>query len=326
MEKIAMNFKLGQVQVGTRSHIQQPQPIAPSHRALDDPPETIRYLVRLGCRAFPCFIGEGIDGVRKCAARATSTIEVLEQWSSRIVGESDWGIVQDADSGIFLIEVHGIAGVAALRNRNSELCTYQETLTARLRAKVFMFFKCPENKKMKIGQIAPGLRVLYPDDFVVIPSTLLQEGPSAFFLDPDASVIPAPGWLLQEEAPGPPLNSNSDITLGASCPPSTGDGTRAMGAASNICIRDHPVLFQFWLDRCWKGRFHEEKNLEPLGGEIAFHSVTELCAFIERGGGISGTGMMALYKLAMRENRGAIVLHLTQKQFLSLLVMRKRSF
>ena len=198
MEKIGMKSNRADIQVGTHSRTQQYEILPPNQRAVDGPPEAIRHLVRLGFQAFPRLIDEGIDGVRRCAIQATSNMRNLEQWSLRTGVESDWGIYCDADSDPFILEVHGITGVAALRSRYSGLCDPQETLKAGLRSRVFMFFKYPENKRIRTGLVAPGLRVLYPDDFILLPFSLLQEGPSVLFLDPDASVAPAPGWLLQE--------------------------------------------------------------------------------------------------------------------------------
>lgn len=137
---------------------------------------------------------------------ATCDIEQLARWAAEHV-ECNWAVATGKDSGIFVLEFDGLVGQrsynsAAMRNED-ESNLIEQTLTSVAghgeSAIRYSFFRWPARRRLlDLGiTILPRVRLHAEDDYVQVPPSIQVNGTRYTYLNPEASVLQAPVWLVE---------------------------------------------------------------------------------------------------------------------------------
>jgi hypothetical protein len=115
-------------------------------------------------------------------------------------------------SGVFVLDVDGNPGKAALKMYQQQGWELPETLTARTGRGRHLYFQWPVGQTIRnsAGKLADGLDIRGEGGYVVIPPSIHSNGSHYAFVSPNAAIVAAPEWLLTlltEPAQGPRLVS-----------------------------------------------------------------------------------------------------------------------
>jgi hypothetical protein len=131
--------------------------------------------------------------------QATHDRAKLREWANQYEG-CNWAVACGLASGIFVVDVDGDEGAAAIR----ELCRehgedWLETLTAVTHRGRHFYFEYPEGMAIRnsVGKLAVGLDIRSENGYVVIPPSMHPSGNQYKWENANASIAPAPQWLLQ---------------------------------------------------------------------------------------------------------------------------------
>jgi hypothetical protein len=142
---------------------------------------------------------------------ATSDTTQLEAWAAQFPA-CNWGAVTGPVSGIFVLDVDGNPGKAALKEYQQQGWKLPETLTVYTGRGRHLYFRWPDGQAVRnsAGKLANGLDIRGEGGYVVIPPSIHSNGSHYAFANPDAAIAEAPEWLLsllREPAQGPWLVS-----------------------------------------------------------------------------------------------------------------------
>ena len=174
-------------------------PMMPKQVASVDLP--VLNLSRRGFRMFPVETRGKRPLISEWPQRATSDAEVLRAWV-RQYPSCNWGLVCGLPSGVFVLDVDGEDGAAAIRF----LCQrygddWTNTLTVQTGRGVHLYFDYPSDKTIRnsASKIAQGLDIRGEGGYVIVPPSTHPNGTlySRGELGEHAPTISAPDWLLQ---------------------------------------------------------------------------------------------------------------------------------
>jgi len=164
---------------------------------------TMRYAAIQGWRIFPVPQASSLHAsmTRDRIGEATNDLAALEELADLNPG-CRWALATGQASGVFVLEVEGGLGRAALGrlttiymdNDGSDF----QTLRSRAGESVFAFFRFPAGLAIRHGyrHFAPGLAIHGDGDFVLLPPSRYSSGIVHDYLNPDAPVAVVPPWLL----------------------------------------------------------------------------------------------------------------------------------
>lgn len=162
-------------------------------------PEEVLRLAGRGFRLFPVEPRGKRPLILKWQDKATCDVETLLVWAGQHPG-CNWGLACGPDSGVFVLDVDGDKGAAAI----CELCStfgeeWMDTLIATTARGRHLYYQCPEGAEIRnsASKLAPGLDVRGAGGYVIVPPSVHPSGHEYNWVCEDAPVAPAPAWLLE---------------------------------------------------------------------------------------------------------------------------------
>ena len=215
------------------THLPQDTPLAPL--ATQEGAAVLRMAAR-GWRLFPIEAGGKRPLIADCPNQATSDVKQIRSWL-RHWQNCNWAVATGAKSGIFVLDVDGEPGVAAIH----ALCSrhgfeWTETLAVGTARGSHLYFRWPEGGTIRnsTGRLASGLDVRAEGGYVIVPPSVHSSGHVYQWIGSGevAPVAPAPNWLLEcLEGPSGARNCGSP-TLASETTTVIPDGQRNTALAS----------------------------------------------------------------------------------------------
>ena len=145
-------------------------------------------------------------------AQATSDLDQLTRWAAEFAG-CNWAVATGEASGVFVLVFDGPSARHAwqhsVANNEGDDYRIEQTLTVIAgrgeSAQRSAFFRWPARRRQRMVRIhratsavcvPHGVRLHGEDDFVLIPPSTDRNAIACIYLNPEASVIEAPGWLI----------------------------------------------------------------------------------------------------------------------------------
>ena len=185
---------------------------SPQVRLPDRLPPELRAAAARGWRLLPIRSNDKTPLVRAWPQAATSERNQLQAWADQFPA-CNWGAVTGPISGIFVLDVDGSPGKAALKAYHQQGWKLPETLTVNTGRGRHLYFQWPVGQTIRnsAGKLANGLDIRGEGGYVVIPPSTHSNGNRYAFSNPDAAITVVPEWLLsllREPVQGPRLVSS----------------------------------------------------------------------------------------------------------------------
>jgi hypothetical protein len=112
--------------------------------------------------------------------------------------DANIGIATGPESGVFVLDIDGELGDAALSTHHRQGRNLPDTLTVSTGRGKHIYFRWPEGQTIRnsAGKLAKGLDIRGDRGYAVIPPSIHQTGARYAYIDPNASISDAPAWLL----------------------------------------------------------------------------------------------------------------------------------
>jgi len=184
---------------------------SPQARPRGSLPAEIRAAAARGWRLLPVLARTKTPLVKEWQKFATSDLGQLEAWAAQFP-DCNWGMATGPGSGVFVLDVDGESGVAALLAHHEQGRKLPNTLTVSTGNGSHLYFHWPEDQPIRnsAGKLADGLDIRGEGGYVVIPPSVHPNGEPYAYGDPEERVLDAPDWLLallRESTQGPRLIS-----------------------------------------------------------------------------------------------------------------------
>lgn len=129
--------------------------------------------------------------------RACADLAELEKWGVQFPG-CNWGVVTGRTSGVFVLDVDGEPGDAALSTHLRQGRNLPDTLTVSTGRGKHIYFRWPERQTIRnsAGKLAKGLDIRGDRGYAVIPPSVHTTGAHYAYIAPAALIANAPQWLL----------------------------------------------------------------------------------------------------------------------------------
>jgi hypothetical protein len=159
------------------------------------PVEVYRAALRKRWRFFPVSSSRHLAVTDANLFEATDNLQQLTNWARE---SPNWALVTGPESGVFVLEVDGEAGLATLLNLCGDDWSWLDTLRSMAGEKRCISFAWPEGRSQISSncQIGQGLSVLGEDGWVLVPPSREPHGPKHAYVNPGAEAVAAPLWLL----------------------------------------------------------------------------------------------------------------------------------
>lgn len=172
------------------------------------------YATRYGWKLFPvhgvslqdgctCPLGKDCKNAGKHPANAdgfksaTDAVFVLGNWFEK--GDRNIGLATGRPSGVFVVDVDGPEGEAALKGLQEAHGRLPETLQSSTGRGRHIFFKSPSRGKISnsAGKLGPKLDVRGDGGYVILPPSHHATGAQYRWVDKNAPLADAPAWLVE---------------------------------------------------------------------------------------------------------------------------------
>ncbi len=172
--------------------------MASQARPSDTLPPEIRAAAARGWRLLPVQARGKIPLVQEWPKVATAAPESLEAWAAQFPG-CNWAMATGPGSGVFVLDVDGEPGRAALLSFHKQGKNIPDTLSASTGSGSHVYFLWPEREAIRnsAGKLATGLDIRGDGGYVVIPPSIHPNGTPYEYADPDELITCAPKWLLE---------------------------------------------------------------------------------------------------------------------------------
>jgi hypothetical protein len=180
---------------------------------VDRVPADVHATVQLrGWKVFPIFKGSCTRESHGLIEMATDDLEMIRRWAR---SRPEWAVATGQQSGMFAIEATGVQGSDSLLKLCKDDWGWLETLRMLNGSRRYIFFTWPVGliTKPQNCTLAAGLRVIANGKSVLLPTSRACGTIPFYFLNPQATVLPTPEWLLRlafatSQAPAkPPLEA-----------------------------------------------------------------------------------------------------------------------
>ena len=160
------------------------------------PVDVHRAALRKGWRFFPVSSSKHLAVTRANLSQATDDLQQLRYWARQ---SPNWALVTGPDSGVFVLEVDGEAGLDTLLDFCGDDWSWLDTLRSMAGEKRYLYFAWPEgwSRISNIRQIGEGLSVRGEGEWVFVPPSRGPHGVQYDSLNPGAEAVSAPRWLLE---------------------------------------------------------------------------------------------------------------------------------
>ena len=115
-------------------------------------------------------------------------------------GNRNIGLACGAPSGVWVLDIDGPEGRAALKVLEEKHGKIPPTLTSETGRGAHLFFNAPPGVRIKttVKKIGKNIDVRGDGGYVILPPSHHMSGVKYKFLDPRTPIVDAPGWLLSE--------------------------------------------------------------------------------------------------------------------------------
>jgi hypothetical protein len=161
--------------------------------------EVILNLAARNWRLFPVRARGKQPLINDWPGQATTDRGHLAAWAKRFPG-CNWGVATGPESGIFVLDVDGEQGLAAVMEFQRSGRALPRTLTAQTGKGSHAYFCWPAGLDLRnsASKLAPSLDVRAAGGYVVVPPSVHPSGTPYEFVDEKVPVSPAPEWLLEQ--------------------------------------------------------------------------------------------------------------------------------
>lgn len=164
-------------------------------------PVELRTLADRGLKLFPVCARGKTPLIAQWQHRATSDCEDLSHWLAQHP-QCNWGAVTGYSSRVFVLDVDGPQGFAALRALTSQHQALPVTLSALTARGTHFYFRVPDAQvvRTRAGFPASGIDVRGNGGYAVVPPSMHESGHQYRFADLAARIAEPPEWLIREIA------------------------------------------------------------------------------------------------------------------------------
>jgi len=198
-------------------------PAAPSAAAQSDLHKrevAVLCLAANGLRLFPVQARSKHPLIPKWPQQATSEPKQLHEWI-QAYPDCNWGVATGPGSRVFVLDVDGEHGLAAIQQLRKHGHDVPPTLTVRTARGYHLYFRYPEDVLIRnsAGKLGPGLDIRGEGGYALVPPSVHPSG-ADYQWKHEGAVAPAPDWLLarlKTQAPStsaPGSNGKDPITEG----------------------------------------------------------------------------------------------------------------
>lgn len=165
---------------------------------LDGLPREIRAATARGWRFLPVQARGKRPLVHKWQKVATSDLNQLAAWAHQFPG-CNWGLATGPSSGVFVLDVDGEPGLAALVPYEHQGNPLPETLTVKTARGNHLYFNWPKDIEIRnsANKLAKGLDIRGENGFVVFPPSVHANSAHYEFVEASEQIADAPDWLLK---------------------------------------------------------------------------------------------------------------------------------
>ena len=156
--------------------------------------EVILNLAARNWRLFPVRARGKQPLINDWPGQATTDRGHLASWAKRFPG-CNWGVATGPESGIFVLDVDGEQGLAAVIEFEHSGRALPRTLTAQTGKGSHAYFRWPAGLDLRnsASKLAPSLDVRAAGGYVVVPPSVHPSGTPYEFVDEKVPVSAAPG-------------------------------------------------------------------------------------------------------------------------------------
>jgi hypothetical protein len=161
---------------------------------------TVLRIAQHGWRLFPVRPRAKEPLVADWPHQATNEERRLQFWLNRFP-VCNWGVAIGPESGMFVLDVDGENGLRAIVDLEHRGCMLPETLMTRTGRGTHAYLKWPANGALirnSAGKLAPGLDLRGAGGYAIVPPSVHPSGATYAFIDENAQIAAAPGWLLEK--------------------------------------------------------------------------------------------------------------------------------
>jgi hypothetical protein len=160
--------------------------------------ESVLRLASRGWRLLPCAERAKTPLIRDWPHRASCDADVIRGWALKH-GGCNWGVVCCAASDIWVLDVDGDPGLAALADLDKQGYCLPQTLITRTGRGKHLFFRWPSNGTVvrnSAGKLGPCLDARGSQGYCLVPPSVHPNGTVYEFIDENTAIACAPEWLL----------------------------------------------------------------------------------------------------------------------------------
>src|SRR5664280_923754 len=170
---------------------------AATHRmttATEDPKEqaVVLRMAERGFRLFPIEERGKRPLIERWPGRATCDAESLRGWMQEYPG-CNWGVACGPLSGVFVLDVDGDEGQAAIRSLSERHgYDWMETLRVKTARGMHLYFCYPEGTAIRnsTSKLAPGLDIRATGGYAVVPPSIHPSGHRYLWEGEDVRIVP----------------------------------------------------------------------------------------------------------------------------------------
>jgi Bifunctional DNA primase/polymerase, N-terminal len=163
-------------------------------------------LAARGLRLHPCVPRAKTPLLRDWPILASCDADIIRGWAAEH-SECNWGLACGPGSNVWVLDVDGDQGKAALRRLIEQHGKLPETLTSRTGKGGHLFWSYPQSTiRNSASKVGGGLDVRGDGGYVLVPPSVHPSGRVYEWVDPTVPVAEAPEWLVcraAKPAPGP---------------------------------------------------------------------------------------------------------------------------
>jgi hypothetical protein len=179
------------------------------------PLDVVLQMAELGFCLFPVKKWDKRPLISDWPRKATCDVETLSVWRHEFP-ECNWGLATGQASGVFVLDVDGEEGAAAISELVRLHCDdWTNTLTAKTARGKHLYFRWSADTPIRnsASKLACGLDVRGEGGYVLVPPSVHPSGAVYCWAGPgaEAQIMSAPGWLREMlAAPAQPVNATQE--------------------------------------------------------------------------------------------------------------------
>jgi Bifunctional DNA primase/polymerase, N-terminal len=233
-------------------------------------------------------------------AQATTCAEQIRRWQ-RDYPDCDWAVATGKHSDVFALQLSLDWGINTMRVRFGEQIHALDTLQVQAPNRLIVFFRWPvDGFPVCISNlIATGIHIFETGSYIALPAANNVRDIRYEYRNPDASVVPAPLWLLDFIR----------FSLVEQRKQQTTSHSRPTTPTVSI------LLTFTRKDGHWLCDFYDPDSRKKISKTLSFRSDDKLIALVKRGGADMNREHETKLYGGIEKGQGAILLNLRLDQY-----------